>query len=196
MRTCLPSRCLVAALVYLLISQSLHSNGSTRYNNTFMKLLSGSLWFCCKLSENVFTVWDGEADSLISRCPVAFWLQSTPLMNKITLFALALITISWSVLWIYHCQGRHPSSLSRLSLYFRQGSYRFAFKPQRLNLKDVVSNMKVCKALDAGNISRHSKLEMAHANAYSPLLQTSEEGFTANDCDNLSVTETLCGSVK
>jgi hypothetical protein len=29
--TCLPSRCLQTALVYLLISRSLHSNGSTRY---------------------------------------------------------------------------------------------------------------------------------------------------------------------
>jgi hypothetical protein len=31
--TCLPSRFLEAALVYLVISRSLHSNGSTRYNN-------------------------------------------------------------------------------------------------------------------------------------------------------------------
>jgi hypothetical protein len=33
--TCLPSLCLEAALVYLLISRSLQSNGSTRYN-TYM----------------------------------------------------------------------------------------------------------------------------------------------------------------
>jgi hypothetical protein len=31
--TCLPCRCLEAALVYLFISRSLHSNSSTRYNN-------------------------------------------------------------------------------------------------------------------------------------------------------------------
>jgi hypothetical protein len=32
---CLPSRCLETVLVYLLISWSLHSNGSTCYNNIF-----------------------------------------------------------------------------------------------------------------------------------------------------------------
>jgi hypothetical protein len=55
MRTCLLSRYLETALIYLLISQLLHSSSSTRCNilcqNTTLEIFH-SYQYCCEISNN------------------------------------------------------------------------------------------------------------------------------------------------